>query len=74
MASEWDMESCNEIIFALGRLNRHLGKCISNFEGEHRGNEIGKRIGKEEDCWSSLTKRSCAWQTGREKENNISCW
>ena len=63
MASEWDLGSSREIIVSLWDFNGHVGKCAEGFEGAHGGIVLGKKMQKEEDCWSSVMKRSCAWQT-----------
>ena len=39
------------------------GKRAEGFEGVHGGMVLGKKMQKEEDCWSSVMKESCAWQT-----------
>ena len=28
----------------------------------YTGNDIGKKMQKEEDCWSLVMKQNCAWQ------------
>ena len=63
MGSEWDLRSSSEIILSLGNFNGHVGKCAEGFEGVHGGKVLGKEMQKEEDCWSSVMKKSCAWQT-----------
>ena len=57
MMSKWDLRSFSEIVIFLRDLCWHLGKCVEGFENVH-----GK-MQKEEDCWSSVRKKSCAWQT-----------
>ena len=59
MASEWDFASSSEIIVSLGDFNGHVGKCAEGFEVVHGGNGIGKI--NAEDCWSFVSKESCAW-------------
>ena len=39
-----------------------MGKCAEGFEGVHGGMVLGKEMQKEEGCWSSVMKESCAWQ------------
>ena len=64
MGCEWDLGSSSEIIVSLGNFNGHVGKCAEGFEGVHTGGMVlGKEMQKEEDCWSSVMKESCAWQT-----------
>ena len=63
MASEWDFESCSEIIVSLGDFNGPVRKCAEGFEGVHGRMVLGKEMQKEEDCWSSVMKESCACQT-----------
>ena len=62
MGSEWDLGSSSEIIVSLGDFNKHVGKYAEGFEGVHGGMVLGKEMQKEEDCWSSVMKESCAWQ------------
>ena len=64
MVSEWDLRSSSEIIVSLGDFNKHVGKCAEDFGGVHEGG-IGKGtvLQKEKDCWSSVMKKSCEWQT-----------
>ena len=57
------MGSCSEIVLSLGHFNGHVGKCAEGFEGVHGGMVFGKEMQKEEDCWSFVTKESCAWHT-----------
>ena len=40
-----------------------MKKCAEGFESLHGGMILGKEMRKEEDCWSSVMKKSCAWQT-----------
>ena len=40
-----------------------MAKCAESFEGVHGGMVLGKEMQKEEDCWSSVMKENCAWQT-----------
>ena len=63
MASEWDLGSSCEIIVSLGDFDGHVDKCAEGFRDVHEGNSIGKKTQKEEDCWSSVMKESCGWQT-----------
>ena len=63
MASECHLGSSNEIIVSLGDFNGHVGKCAEGFEGTHGEMVLEKEIQKEKDCWSSLIKKSLAWQT-----------
>ena len=67
------LRSSSEIIVFLGDFNGHVGKCADGFEGVQGGMVLGKEM-KEEDCWSSVMKKSCAWQKHgliREKENHV---
>ena len=61
MASEWDFGSSSKIIVSLGDFNAHVGKCAEGFESVQGGMVLGKKA--EEDCWSSVMRESCAWQT-----------
>ena len=63
MTSERDLGSFSEIIVSLGDFNGHVGKCAAGFEGIHGGMILGKEMLKEEDCWSSVMKKICAWLT-----------
>ena len=48
------------MIFSSGDFNGH----VENYaESVHGGMKSGKKMWKEEDCWSSVMKKSCAWQT-----------
>ena len=40
-----------------------MGKSAEGFEGVYWKMILGKEMQKEEDCWSSVMKKSCAWQT-----------
>ena len=54
----------SEIIVSLGDFNGHVGKCAEGFEGVRtRGEWYWEKKGRKEDCWSSVMKNSCAWQT-----------
>ena len=55
MGSEWDLRSSSEII-VLGDFNGHVGKYAEGFEGVHWGNGVGKKMQKEEDCWSFVMR------------------
>ena len=71
-----NLRSSSEIIVFLGDFNGHVGKCADGFEGVQGGMVLGKEM-KEEDCWSSVMKKSCAWQKHgliREKENHVQRW
>ena len=76
MVSEWNLGSSYEIIVSLRDFNGHVGIRAESFEGVHRENWVlGKEMQKEEDCWSSVMKKSCAWQTlgfvRQQKENHL---
>ena len=60
--SEWDLGSSSEIIVSLGDFNGQVGKCAERFKGVNGGLVLGKEMQKEEDCWSSVTNKTCAWQ------------
>ena len=57
-----EMGSSSEIIVSLGDFNGHVGKYAEGFEGVHGGNSVGKKMQKEEVCWSFVMRESCAWQ------------
>ena len=63
VASEWDFKNTNKIIVFLRDFNGHVGKCVEGFQGVHGGMALGKRMQKEGDWWSSVIKKSCAWET-----------
>ena len=63
IGSEWGLGSSGEIIVFLWDFNGHVGKYAEGFECVHGGMVLGKEMQKEEDCWSSVMKESCAWQT-----------
>ena len=37
MASEWDLQSPDEVVHGLGNFNRYVGRWIDDFEGAHGG-------------------------------------
>ena len=63
VANERDWGNSSEDIISLRVFNEHEGKCAVGFEGVHGKMVLGKEMQKEEDCWSSVMKKSCAWQT-----------
>ena len=63
MASEWDLRSSREIIVSLGDFNGDIRKCAEGFKDVHGEMVLEKEMQKEEDCWSSVMKKSCAKQT-----------
>ena len=40
-----------------------MRKCADGFESVYGGMVLRKEMQKEEYCWSSVMKKSCAWQT-----------
>ena len=59
MASEWDLGSSSEIIVSLEDFNGHEWKCAEGFEGVYREVILRREMQKEEDCLSSVLKKSC---------------
>ena len=63
MANEWDFGSSSEIIASLGDFNGHVRNVLTVLKVCTVGMVLGKEMQKKEDCWSSVMKESCAWQT-----------
>ena len=57
-----DLGSSSEIIISLEDFNRLVGKCAEGFKGLHGKMVLGKEMQMEEDYWSSVIKKSSAWQ------------
>ena len=57
--SEWDLASSSEVIISLGNFNGHVGKSAEGFLKMYTGGMVlGKKIQKEENCWSFMMKMS----------------
>ena len=66
VANKRDFKSSSEIIVSLGDFKGMWEKMHT------RGMVLGKEMQKEEDWWSSVMKKSCAWQThGSIKEKQL---
>ena len=63
MASKWDLGRSSQVIISLKHFNGHMWKCAKHLKMCIRRIPIRKEIRKEEDCWSSIIKESCTWQT-----------
>ena len=63
MASEWDLGSSGEVIVSL-RISMEMWENVLRVLNMYMGGMVlGKEMRKEEDCCSSVMKKSCAWQT-----------
>ena len=62
VTSEWDFGSSTEIIISSGVFSGHVEKCAEGIEGG-LGEIVSGKEKRKKDCWSSVMKKSCAWQT-----------
>ena len=62
---KWRVSGTWEVLVKsfLGDFNGCTRICAEGFEDVHGGMVLEKEMQKEEDCWSSVMKKSCKWQT-----------
>ena len=63
MASEFDLESSNEIIFALEDFDKYEENVFRVLKVCSGGNSIWKKNLEGRRCRFSVMKKSCVWQT-----------